>query len=115
MDYCVEIGERRIRVEIVGSSFHVDGPSLDVELGSKSGISLRSIHVGDCSLRVIPKENGCGDWTFEVEPSTERDPPYYSEFEAAQKAALAVVRDRPIQCVGERGARSTCPGYSGKL
>ena len=67
MDYFVHIEGRRIRVELDGSSLQVDGTSLEVELASKSGTPVRSARVGNRSLRVIPKQNGRGDWTLEVE------------------------------------------------
>ena len=105
MNYIVHIEGHRIRVELDGSSLQVDGAPLDVELASKSGTPVRSARVGDRSLRVIPKENGRGDWTLEVEGVS-----YHAQVLDARQEAVHRARKSAGSESGPAPLRAPMPG-----
>lgn len=67
MEYFVHIGSRRLRVELADGELRVDGRPLALELAPSNGNPVRSVRAEGRSIRVIPRRNGRGDWTLDID------------------------------------------------
>lgn len=100
MEYFVHIEGERIRVELTDGRLAVEGEPLELELAPATGSPLRSIRAGDRSLRVLPKRNGRGDWSVEIEGVRYRAEVLDRGQEAireARKAAGALAGPAPLK------------------
>jgi biotin carboxyl carrier protein len=65
--FFVHIEGKRLQVEVSNGEVRVEGEAVDVELSPKTLSPIRGVRAGGRSLRLIPRRNGRGDWSMELE------------------------------------------------
>ena len=72
-------------VHVNGTELRVDGQLVDAELAPVSESPVRAARIGGRSLRLVPRRNGRGDWTLDIEGTTYRA----QVLDARQEAAFS--------------------------
>jgi biotin carboxyl carrier protein len=67
MRYFVHLDGRRIEVQLDGDELRVEGVPVEVDLAPGGRASVRSLRVGDRSIRVLSERDAQGCWTLEVD------------------------------------------------
>jgi biotin carboxyl carrier protein len=67
MKFFVRIDGKRLQVEVSNGTVRVEGEAVDVELSPTTLSPVRGVRAGSRSLRLIPRRNGRGDWSVELE------------------------------------------------
>jgi biotin carboxyl carrier protein len=100
MKFFVHIEGERLRVEVSNGAVLVEGEAVEVELSPRTSSPIRGVRAGGRSLRLIPRRNGRGDWTMELEGARWRADvldPGEEAIRAARKAAGGASGPAPLK------------------
>ncbi len=100
MDYVVRVGDRKMYVALSDTGLRIDGSPLDVELVERSVSAVRGVRIGRRFMSVLPRRNGRGDWTLDVDGRTYRAQVLDTRQEAvqrAQKSAAVATGPAPLR------------------
>jgi biotin carboxyl carrier protein len=67
MKFFVHIEGERLQVEVSDGTVLVEGEAVAVDLTPGTSSPVRGVRAGGRSLRLIPRRNGRGDWSMELE------------------------------------------------
>jgi biotin carboxyl carrier protein len=100
MKFFVHIEGERLEVEVSDGKVRVEGEAVDVELSPKTSSPIRGVRAGGRSLRLIPRRNGRGNWSMELEGARWRADvldPGEEAIRAARKGAGAASGPAPLK------------------
>ena len=89
MRYYVYVDGERVLVELEEGRVRAGGEDIEIELAPNGGGAVRSVRVGGRSPRAIPRRNGRGEWSIDLEGARYRVEVLDRGQEAAREAGSA--------------------------